>query len=83
MKQKLLVLQNFCRYSGMVINEKKTKFFVINGSDEDLEPFVLDILTPVVTVRSCTSYVYLGSHFSADGKLSTSLETRQGLKSAP
>ncbi len=33
--KKLNVICNFCRKSGMVINENKTKFFVINGEDHD------------------------------------------------
>lgn len=33
-ERKLDVLR-YCNSSGMVINEKKTKFFVINGNEED------------------------------------------------
>ena len=73
MREKLIVLQNFCNESGMIINEKKTKFFVINGDDESNAPFVLDLVTPNVTVKWCKEYVYLGCRFTADGKLSSSL----------
>ena len=51
MREKLIVLQNFCNESGMIINEKKTKFFVINRDDESNAPFVLDLVTPNVTVK--------------------------------
>ena len=39
--EKLLILKKFCISSGMVINEGKTKFMVINGTHEDILPFVI------------------------------------------
>ncbi len=35
--RKLGVVLQFCRESGMIFNEKKTKFFVINGQEDDKE----------------------------------------------
>ena len=52
---------------------RKKQFFVINGDDESNAPFVLDLVTPNVTVKWCKEYVYLGCRFTADGKLSSSL----------
>ena len=37
-EEKLTVLKDFCRTSGMVINREKTKFMVINGNVEDRNP---------------------------------------------
>ncbi len=54
----------------MIINEKKTKFMVINGSPLDRRPFSVNDITV-----GCTSkYVYLGAHFTDDGRLSIVLK---------
>ena len=34
--EKIQILRSFCLSSGMVINNEKTKFMVINGSEVDL-----------------------------------------------
>ena len=67
---KFIVLQDFCRTNGMVINQSKTKFMVINGDDRDGVP----ISSNNVTVPYCTSYVYLGSIITDDGKFSTKIQ---------
>ena len=61
---KLTILQQFCEDSGMVINQSKTKFMVINGSNIDRAPLISGSLT----VDTCEAYTYLGSVFTQDGK---------------
>ena len=69
MVQKLDILLEYCVSHGMVMNESKTKFFVINGDASDKEPFPLgDIL-----IKLCERYVYLGAIFTADGSTASSL----------
>ena len=43
--EKVEVLEEFCRDSGMVINESKTEFMVINGTDEDKRNIVRESIT--------------------------------------
>ena len=65
MIEKFTVLMDFCKKYGMFINEIKTQMMVINGTKEDRHPFtVYDI-----TVKHTTSYVYLGSPFTENGKM--------------
>lgn len=35
---KIRILKTFCNEHGMVINQNKTKFFVIRGTKDDTEP---------------------------------------------
>ena len=69
MAEKLKLLDEYCKTSGMRINESKTKLMVINGSPMDKIPFVLSNLV----IKHCSSYVYLGVIFTSDGRCSTSL----------
>ena len=69
MTQKLDILLEYCVSHGMVMNESKTKFMVLNGDSSDREPFPLgDII-----IKLCKSYVYLGAIFTADGSTASSL----------
>jgi hypothetical protein len=77
-QEKIEVALDFCVTSGMVINEGKTKFMVINGSSEDLKPFHVDGRT----IENCTSYTYLGSHFTQDGKLKSSIKSHCNAKAS-
>ena len=61
--RKLKILYEYCSEYGMVINEKKTKFFVINGSEMDKEPFIIDTLA----IRYYPKYLYLGAWFTDVG----------------
>ena len=36
--QKVRILRDFCKRSGMVVNNSKTKFMVINGKNDDYSP---------------------------------------------
>ena len=67
---KLNILMDFCEHSGMIINRKKTKFMVINGTEEDMTPIVLRF----IVIENCKKYVYLGSVFTQDGSIVSSLK---------
>ena len=67
---KFQVLQDFCTSDGMVINQTKTKFMVINSDGRDKAA----IVSNNVTVPYCTSYVYLGSIITDDEKFSTHIQ---------
>ena len=53
----------------MLLNEGKTKFFVINGREADRMPFLMGELS----VAWCSQYVYLGSIFTSDGSVSSAI----------
>ena len=65
--KKFVILTEFCEKYGMVVNELKTKLLVINGSKEDMET----IIVKNVKVKHATSYIYLGSPVTEDGKISS------------
>ena len=58
--------QQFCQEYGMHINEKKTKFMVINHDEA--------VICNNATVRYCKSYTYLGATITDDGSYRTMLE---------
>ena len=70
MVHKLRLLNEFCMSHGMKINETKTRFFVINGNDEDK----VTMHAGEVSVNICDHYTYLGSIFTADGSTSTAIK---------
>ena len=63
--EKFEVLMKFCEKYGMVVNELKTQMMVINGVAADRQDFVVS----GVVVKHTTSYIYLGSPFTENGKL--------------
>ena len=67
---KLKILEEYCTEYGMQVNESKTEFMVINGTPKDRETIVLSTLT----VKHCTSYVYLGVIVTENGSASASLK---------
>jgi len=67
--KKFNILCEFCDRSGMVINAKKTKFMVVNGSDDDKCP----IHGNCGNIENCDQYVYLGTMFTQDGDVLTSI----------
>ncbi len=69
MIKKISLLQNYCHEYGMVINQSKTKFFVIHGSGTDSDPIVGNELV----VQPCDMYIYLGSPFTSDGSTSSAV----------
>ena len=69
MIRKLSLLNQFCREYGMKINTKKTKFFAVNVSYAEHEPLNVD----GTIVQWCDRYTYLGSVFTSDGSISSSI----------
>ena len=49
----------------MKVNLAKTKFFAINGGAGDAVPLRVNDLI----VEHCSSFVYLGRHFTCDGSV--------------
>ena len=76
--RKLKVLETFCSKSGMIINEAKTKFMIVNGADKVHEPLKSDQLT----VMNCTKYTYLGAVITQDASIVTSVKAQCEAKRA-
>ncbi len=76
MIEKLSLMSKFCNEYGMGVNESKTKFFVIHGTAEDNEAVNVDGLV----IEQCTQYLYLGSMFTADGSVSSSVRAHADAK---
>ena len=73
---KVQILQEFCRKSGMVINSGKTQFMVIQGTAEDRTP----LKNYDLTIENTDSYMYLGSTFTQDGRLLSSVKKQCNVK---
>ena len=78
MINKLRLLNQFCQNNGMKVNMSKTKFFAINAEMVEREPIRVDNLT----VSWCDRYVYLGSIFTSDGLISSSIALKRKQKCA-
>ena len=76
MLHKVMIMQSFCHEYGMVVNESKTRFFVINGTQGETDPLHVNGLT----IAHCPSYVYLGSHFTSDGSVSSAIKLTANAK---
>lgn len=76
MINKVTLLQKYCLDYGMKVNQSKTKFFAISGSETDREPLMVDGLE----VKHCNSYVYLGSPFTSDGCTSSAVKAHANVK---
>ena len=70
--RKANILMNFCKRSGMEVNQGITKFMVINGIEYDKSPIVLK--TSNLTIENCSSYLYLGGLFTQDGKVNNAVK---------
>ena len=68
--EKFKLLNRYCDTHGMKVNMTKTKFFAVNGDNDDKQPIKVDD----IVIESCDRYVYLGSPFSADGSVSTAIK---------
>jgi hypothetical protein len=68
--QKIAILNEFCRLSGMQINGKKTLFMAVNGTPEDRTPLQCQDLT----IENYASYTQLGAMYTQDAKLTTSMK---------
>ena len=64
-EKKLNIVLEYCNQYGMVINEKKTTFFVTNGQETDRQ----DLRAGGVSVRYAARYLYLGAWFTDTAKL--------------
>ena len=71
--KKFDIMMNYCNEYGMQLNDKKSKFFVINKSVEDQVP----ITVQGQTINYCKHYLYLGTWFTDDGKLKSCLSLHQ------
>ena len=71
--EKLDAVLRYCNEYGMEINAKKTKFFVINSEATDK----ISLQTQVKKIDYCEKYLYLGSWFTDDGKIESSLNLRE------
>lgn len=63
-EKKLVVVCQFFNESGMITDEKKTNFFVINGQDCDRRCLSGD----VVSVDYASEYLHHGAWFTDSGK---------------
>ena len=70
LEEKLAILKEYCDEYGMIVNEVKTEFMVVNGSPCDREVIVVNGMI----VKHCTSYVYLGVIVTENGSATTSLK---------
>ncbi len=69
MFEKLEILHEYCESHGMLVNQPKTKLMVLNGDDMDRQP----IDWYGIIIKHCVKYNYLGSIFTEDGSVASSL----------
>ena len=70
--EKLHILEEFCASSGMIINESKTQFMVVNGEGEDR----LTLKTESLNIKNCNAYTYLGCIYTQDGKMTSAVKAQ-------
>ena len=73
---KLEVLHEYCDTHGMLVNETKTKFMVINGNNDDR----IDIQWYGIVIKHVWKYVYLGALFTSDGSMVSALKEHKEAK---
>ena len=78
--KKLCCVLEFCKKSGMVINQSKTKFMVINSESSDRKELEISYDELTCHMSWCDSYVYLGSIFTSEGKIVTALKDMHKIK---
>ena len=71
--EKVGIMMSYCNSYGMVVNEKKTKFFVVNGNGRDRE----SLITNNIKIDYCEKYLYLGAWFISDGKMQSVLKQHE------
>jgi hypothetical protein len=76
---KLHILGEFRSKSGMIINQAKTKFIIINGKEEDRQPLQSNNLV----IENCQKYIYLGAVITQDGNIASSERERTSSSSRP
>ena len=72
--EKLQVVMEYCSNSGMMINQSKTKFIAVNCLPAEKSPLVIPFEDKTYEIDWCDSYVYLGSIFTHDGKISSAIK---------
>ena len=65
--RKLNVVLDYCQQYGTVLNEEKTKFLAIRGTEEDTVP----LITRNIKIDYVHNYLYLGAWISDDTKMKT------------
>lgn len=70
--EKIQILQEFCTTTGMVINQGKTKFMTINGTEQDHLPLEKNSLT----IENCNKYCYLGAVITQDASIASSVKAQ-------
>ena len=76
--QKMAKVLEFCNEFSMDIDLEETSFFVINGGGADHEPLVFSDLK----IPYKSTYCYLGSFFTDDGKMSSAIKMHIKSKTA-
>ncbi len=71
--RKLETLLDFCKTSGMIINQSKTKFMVVNASENDKTPLRIEYGESHFEFHWCDVYIYLGSIFHWSGRISNAV----------
>ena len=71
--KKLDEVLDYCEEYGMEINEKKTKFLVINNAQVDK----LQLIVQGRVIDYCSTYLYLGAWFKDDGSSKSALMLHQ------
>lgn len=74
---KLNLLYNYCNDSGMKINLSKTKCLIINAHNDELNT---SFTIGNDAIEYAQSYLYLGSYFTADGSIVSSLKLQAQAK---
>ena len=76
LEKKMNVVNMYCIDYGMSINNKKTKFMVINNEPEDK----VEMICGNTKVEYCSSYVYLGCTITDDGACRSCIEAQAKAK---
>ena len=71
--EKMKIVLKYCNEYGMVLNSKKTKFYVINGTSADRTP----LLVNDISIDYTHKYMYLGAWFSDDNKIDTIMKLHE------
>ena len=77
--EKINILIHFCEDQGMVINELKTKFMVINKDEDDKNDIVI---RPDLIIKYTDKYVYLGAIITDDGNMCSVMRQHAAAKNA-
>lgn len=77
-ERKMNIVLRYCSEYGMLINQKKTKFFVVNGDDRDKQ----DLRVGEVMVSYAARYLYLGAWFTDTAKMVDVLNMHQTMSEA-